>query len=1061
MKMISKVDIQQIEKRISWLPSWFYEPIQEIELEIAETMEHRRGPDLTELDFTPITPGSRWGIEWGSAWFKGTYTVSEKSNNAKILIQIDTGGESIVFIDNKSVAAIDREHKEIPLSQSELEEGTHEVVIESYAGHYIPSVDPKPVELIKGGWEQPVYKHCRLVKRNEDAWHLYFDMSTLFQTARELPEDSLRRAQIFRSLSKAVNMIIWDTSDAEKRNAEFRKAREFLAPLLSLPNGPTTPTLNVMGHAHIDIAWLWPLAETIRKCARTFSTQLRMMEEYPSYKFLQSQAQAYEYVEKYYPEIFEGIAKAIEAGRWEANGGMWVEADTNVPGAESLIRQFLVGCSYFLEKFDKKSNFLWLPDVFGYNGNLPQILNGCEIDHFITSKIGWNQTNRFPYDLFRWRGIDGSEILATYIKNTYNSFTDPKSVWQTWRDFNQKDLTDTIVDSVGYGDGGGGITMQHLEYTNRLEDLEGVPKVKFEFIENFLQKLNENRDEYPTWVGELYLELHRGTLTSQAWTKRNNRKLEFLFRDAELFASIANLFGTPYPYEELLEGWKKLLTNQFHDILPGSSIKRVYEDCEEIYGDVAETTYNILHSSLNALIKKIPKRSRNVDGTRLVVLNTLNWDRTGRVSIPLEGADTLSSKIGDYTPSLPQLKKADNLCVMDSEGNRFPTQISGDKLVFLPDSIPGSGFKTFYITEEKSSIGSSHTVSATETTLENDYVCVKLDEHGQLTSVFDKEANREVLASGKKGNVLLMAEDLPNFWDAWDIDRFYRKSAKPVVGGETIEVISSGPIEARVRVTRKFGNGSVWTQDIVLGCESKQIDFETTVDWRETHRLLKVAFPIDVNATDASYEIQGGYIRRSTHENTSWDEAKFEVCAHKWADLSEEGYGATLMNDCKYGHECIGNEMRLTLLKSPVGPDPDADKGIHTFTYSLLPHIGQLAEGDVCLRAHELNVPYRVYTSDWNPAIANLPEKMQLLKVSGDQVFLQALKKAEKDNGLILRFSELVGKRSQVTLTLPVKAKRIYETNMLEKEIGSLGENLNTITLEFRPFEIKTIKLKF
>lgn len=1059
--MISKLDIQQIEKRISWLPRFFYEPIQEIELVIAETMEHRRTLDLEGLDFTSITQNSTWGREWGSAWFRGTYKISGDLNEAKILLQIDTGGESIVYINNQPAAAIDREHKEIPLSQFELSKGAHELLIESYAGHYIPSVDPVPSELIRGGWQKPMYRHCRLVSRNECAWHLYFDMSTLFQAAQELPEDSLRRAKIHRSLSKIVNMITWDTADTNKRNAEFSNAREFLAPLLSLPNGPTTPTLNVMGHAHIDIAWLWPLAETVRKCGRTFATQLRMMEEYPSYKFLQSQPQAYEFVEKYYPEVFQGILRAIAAEKWEANGGMWVEADTNVPSAESLIRQFIVGKSYFLEKFDKKSSFLWLPDVFGYNANLPQILLGCEVDYFITSKIGWNQTNRFPYDLFKWRGIDGSEVLATYIKNTYNSFTDPKSIWHTWREFNQKDLTDTIVDSVGFGDGGGGITMEHLEYANRLQDLEGVPKVKFGFIEKFLERLNQNRNEYPTWVGELYLELHRGTLTTQAWTKRNNRKCEFLLRDAELFASVANFLGKPYPYDSFLQSWKKLLTNQFHDILPGSSIGRVYEDCDRIYGEVAEANYKIIHESLDAIAKKLPKMPDKVGAKRLVVLNTLNWDRIGRVSIPLQEANALDSKIGNYIPALPQIARMGNVCIVDNEGNRFPAQISGDKLVFLPDCIPGVGFQTFYIVEEDPQTSTSHTVSATETTLENRYITVKLDQHGQLTSVFDKEANREVLVAGKKGNVLLMAEDLPNFWDAWDIDKFYRQTAKTMAGNESVEVIASGPIEARVRVTREFGTGSVWTQDIVLGCESKQIDFETTVDWHETHRLLKVAFPIDVNATDANYEIQGGYIRRATHENTSWDEAKFEVCGHKWADLSEEGYGAAVMNDCKYAYECIDNEMRLTLLKSPVGPDLQADKGLHTFTYSFLPHVGQLIEAEVCLRAHELNVPYRVYTSDWHQMITTLPKHMQLLKVSGGQVFLQAVKKAEKDNSLILRFSELVGMRSQVELTLPMKARKICETNMIEKDINEIGQSLNTITLDFKPFEIKTIRLVF
>ena len=352
---------------------------------------------------------------------------------------------------------------------------------------------------------------------------------------------------------------------------------------------------------------------------------------------------------------------------------------------------------------------------------------------------------------------------------------------------------------------------------------------------------------------------------------------------------------------------------------------------------------------------------------------------------------------------------------------------------------------------------SKATMGTSETVLENDYITVGLDEHGQLVSVFDGAQQRSA-CSWQKGNVLRCRRP-PHLLGCIDIDRFYRK--KPVVGNESMELISAGHIEARVRVTRRFGSNSVWTQDLILGCESKQIDFETKVQWEETHKLLKVAFPIDVNASNASYEIQGGYIQRATHENTSWDEAKFEVCGHNWVDISEEGYGAAVMNDCKYGYECIRNEIRLTLLKSATGPDPNADKGVHIFTYSLLPHTDQLADAEVCLRAHELNVPYRVYTCDWNEAVSQLPTKMQLFKVFGGQVFLQAAKKGEKDNSLILRFSELVGKRSQVELKLPLRVRKVYETNMIERDIMSIGENLNTITVDFKPFEIKTIKLIF
>ncbi len=1068
--MISKIEINKVRKRLEWLPEYFYNTLFEVDMDLAETNDHRRKLDLSGLEFSPINLGDLWGSQWGSGWFRGSYTIDTKSiQGSKVLLKVDTGGESIVYIDGKATAAIDLQHDEIPLSQDELTHGNHEVLIESYAGHHIPSVEPKPVELIKGRWTQPKYQHTRIVLRNEDAWGLYYDISTLLQVADELDQDSMRKAHIYKNLSDAVDLIIWDTENLVKRNSQFKQARQLIAPLLKLKNSPTTPTLNIMGHAHIDIAWLWPLAETIRKCGRTFATQLRMMEEYPFYKFFQSQPQSYEFTEEHYPELFERIRQAIKDGKWEANGGMWVESDTNVPSAEALIRQLLVGKAYFLEKFGVDSEFLWLPDVFGYNGNLPQILKGCGVEYFITSKIGWNQTNRFPYDIFTWKGIDDTEILATYIKNTYNSMTDPKSAWRSWKEFNEKHLVDTIVDSVGHGDGGGGITMEHLEYAKRLEDLEGAPKLKFGYISDIMKKLDENREEYPQWMGELYLELHRGTLTTQSWTKRNNRKCEYLFRDAELFASIDYFMnGSTYPQDVLLDSWKKFLTNQFHDILPGSSITRVYDDCDKIYGEIAKDLTLIVDESIQSIVGAIPNgdnccRKDQEDQRQLVVINTLNWDRRDRVSLPLESMDELWSKIGNFTPEVSSLSNGKGISIVDSEGNSLPCQVSGDKFVFMPgDTIPGMGYKFFGIQDkgpDYSGLDENCSVKANSRLLENRYIKVDINEHGQLTSVYDKEEDREVIMPGKAGNSLIIAEDLPLNWDAWDIDKFYHKTSQVVKGSEKIEVISAGPIEARIRVTREIGSSSMLTQDIVLGCESKRIDFETKVDWKETHKLLKVAFDVDVLAQDVNYEIQGGYLSRPAHDNTTWDQAKFEVCGHKWADLSEEGYGAALLNDCKYAYECIGNQIRLTLLKSPVGPDPVADKGEHVFTYSFLPHKGRLVQGEVPLRANELNVPYRVQVTSGNNC--KLPDSQQYVKVQGGQIFLQSVKKAEKGDGAILRFSEMAGERKKVKVSFHTNISKFYETNMLEENEKIIGSNGDTVTLNFRPFEIKTIKLVF
>ncbi|HHV44529.1 MAG TPA: alpha-mannosidase [Firmicutes bacterium] len=1051
--MFSPHDITKIEKRCGWLRHWFYEPVQDLTVTMATTREHIRHLAVDHLQFGPISPGTSWGQEWDSAWFKTEYEITTPPHE-KLFLQVNTGGESIVYIDGKAAGAIDRQHFEIPLTQRELVVGKHRILIESYGGHHIPSRDPAPRQLPKGQWQAPVYKHCRLVRRNEVAWHLYFDLRTLLEIALELPEDSLRRARILDTLSTVVDNIAWDTHDQSLQQTHCAAARKALAPLLALKNAPTTPTLHLVGHAHIDIAYLWPLSETIRKCGRTFATQLRIMEEYPEYIFLQSQAQAYAYVEKYYPEIFSRIKKAVQKSHWEVNGGMWVEPDTNIPSTESLIRQFLVGEQYFQQKLGVRSDTLWLPDVFGYSGNLPQIIKGCGIDYFVTSKIGWNATNRFPYDLFRWEGIDGTVVLAHYIKLTYNGQINPRALWTHWREFQPKELTDTVVHAVGFGDGGGGMTMENMEFARRLQDLEGAPKARFGTISDLMTRLADNQEAYPLWRGELYLELHRGTLTSQAWTKRNNRKLEFLLRETEILASAAYLLTGQYPSHELTELWKQVLTNQFHDILPGSSIEQVYTDCHRIYGEVANKALALRDQAMESLLDGMGKKS--AEKPQLVLLNTLNWDRRDPLTLPVGTLDEDRYRIGDCTVK-PALLPADGpVHITDEKGNPIPSQWSKERLVFIPE-VKGMALRTYYLEPGHCPLPPEDPVVVTlqgqVACLENQLIRVEVDTNGQLLSVYDKEAQREVLPPGQRGNVVLMAEDLPLNYDAWEIEKYYRQAIEEVRGG-TMTVIEEGPVQGRIRITRTFGEGSTWTQDIVLNTGSKRLDFETKVDWQEVHRLLKVAFPVDVNSREVNYEIQNGYITRPSHENTSWDQARFEVCGHKWCDISEPGYGAALLNDCKYGHDAVGNVLRLTLLKAATGPDATADRGIHVFTYAFLPHQGSLQAGEVSRYAHELNIPYGVeLRKNDQPQMTDY----QLLKLEGGQLFLHALKKAENSLALVVRFGELVGQRGKVALTFPKEAKTIAVTNHLEENPVLIATKTQRVELEIGPFEIKTL----
>lgn len=1082
--MVSLHDLVKIEKRLEWLEQWFYQPIKDIGLQIAQTDIYHNYDEISNSYYEPIERNQPWGEPWSSAWFRGEFEVDSQlvsllEQNHRLLLQIETGGESLVYLNRQPIGAIDRKHKEIILQNKELSIGYHEIHIQSYAGHNIPGYEPKPAKLAAYNWRQPVYKHCRLVKRNQAAWQLYFDIAVLFYTAKELPEDSLRRIRILKKLVDVIDGITWETCEYENRNNQFKQASEKLASLLSLKNSVTTPLINLIGHSHIDIAWLWPIKETIRKCGRTFATQLRLLNEYPFYKFIQSQAQAYAFVEQYYPELFLQICDAVKQGKWEVNGGMWVESDTNIPSAESLIRQFLIGQSFFSTHFGKETSTLWLPDVFGYSGNLPQIMKGCGIKSFITSKIGWNDTNQFPYDLFRWRGIDGSEVLTLFIKNTYNSDTKPTSLWQNWREFICKESTDTILDSVGYGDGGGGITMEQLEYADRVQDLEGLPKTRFGFVRDLMNELEQRIDQYPVYFGELYMENHRGTYTTQAWTKRNNRKIEFLIREAEFYAASASLFVSDYkyPHQELNLLWQKILTAQFHDILPGSSINRVYVDCDQMYSQVAEKLDQIIVEALaqiNSAYKdstEMPSKMPEKQELNVLIYNSLNWDRHDRVSIYFHNTNLHAKRISDYTISQLTLDPKQDYLVFDEHGEPIPTQMLDDRLIFLPKKLPQLGTSGFTIIskvdsdklwsfyESQPSHGVEGVLESGYGFLENQFLNIKINRYGQLISIYDKQAKREILTE-QPANQLLIAEDFPNNYDAWNIDRSYRDKAQVVYGNEQISLVASGPLEARIRVKRDLGSNSTFIQDIVLGSESRRIDFETKINWREKHRILKVSFPVNIYSTQAHYDIPGGYLARSTHRNTSWEKAQFEVPGHKWVDLSEPGYGVSLLNDCKYGYELVDNDIRLTLLKSPLAPDPSADQDIQVFTYSLYPHLGNLVEAGIPQRGFELNTEPRVFDIK---QIESQKGMESWIVVESDQIWLQAVKQAEDNTGLILRFVELMGKHQAVTIRFKIKIETVWYTNMLEQQPEKISDKNADYSckIEFTPFEIKTVKVAF
>lgn len=1004
-KLLAKTD-----QRITRLREALYARLADVALEYAEIEQPRHDGDTKGLSFAPIAAGDRWGRQWGSGLFAGAFSAPDVPG--PVFLQADVGGESFALLDGRFAGALDNQHHELLVPSA----GEHQVVIEAYAGHWYPGVSYPPD---RSGYRPPTFGYARLVARREHIWGLYYDARTLRHLLNALSPDGFRRDALIRDLDLALDLVDW----VSLPDADAARARAALKPLLARRNGQSAPTIHLVGHGHIDVAWLWPLSETVRKCGRTFATQLRLMEEYPEYRFHQSQAQCYAFTQQYYPHVFEAIREAVRAGNWEVNGGMWVEADTNMPSAESLIRQFLHGKRYFNEQFGKDSDTLWLPDVFGYSGNLPQILLGCNVPYFVTSKIGWNDTNRFPYDTFRWRGIDGSEVLAHFIMGTYNGETHPEALSNVWKSFQSKDTVRDVIYSVGYGDGGGGVTREHLEFQRRSRDLDGAPRSQFSSVSALMTRLNERRDDYPVWCGELYLELHRGTYTTQAAVKKANRKTEFLLRACELWRTLCGR----YPKAELDDMWRQVLTHQFHDVLPGSSIQRVYEE--------AAQNYRAVQARLDALIAEgrtqlLGKGKAEHDARHLIVWNDLGWPRGGVVRVPW---------------TAPEVRHA-----ADDRGRPVPVQRQNGDLLVRSGELPGVGYQVYTLSGRVSP--GRNPIRATPRRLENEHLLLRLDAKGRVISLKDKDADREVIPEGEPANNLILAEDMPADWDAWDIDFFYRNKERPEESQATLTVLGAGPVEGRIRVERALGKRSRIVQDILLRAASRRVDFETQVDWHEDHALLKVAFPVNVLSHEATFEIQGGYLARPNHTNTSWDRARFEVCGHKWADLSEADYGVALLNDCKYGHDVLGNVLRLTLLRAPDQPDATADRGAHAFTYALLPHTGALAQSDTFFEAHDLNVPLEGQLVDEAPACSSAG----FVDVAPG-LFLMALKEAEREGRTVLRVGELRRQRGRGWVRLHRPVKRAWQANMLDEAQEELGVDGDRILFEYRPFEIKTI----
>jgi alpha-mannosidase len=1009
------------------LPQHFYRPLGVISLNGFVTKDQLTPDEALAATFQAMPKGTKWGAKWEYGWFNGAFTLPPEAAGERIVVRVDAGGESAVWVNGHLAGAKDRQHTEITVAMSGAPGTRYDVLFEAYAGHG-PMVagkgpvgygresvpEPPPAQTVVGETSFGIW--------NEEVYQLWLDVETLFQTRNNLDPDSLRVAEIDAGL-RDFTLI----ADPELPPAEFlatvKEARARLKPLLECVNGSTSPTLFAIGHAHIDVAWLWPLQETERKMARTLSSQLALMKEYGEYKFIQSQPHLFWMLQRRYPAVYEEAKAAIKAGQLVPEGGMWIEADTNVSGGEALIRQFVRGKQYFKREFGVENELMWLPDVFGYSGAMPQIMKGCGIKYFATQKIFWayNGGDPFPYNTFTWEGIDGSEVLA-HIFNDYNSVTDPNALFQRWRQRVQKDGISTILLAFGYGDGGGGPTRNHLEFIRRAKDLEGVPKVRITSPIEFFQDQERRGIPKDRYVGELYFQAHRGTYTSQAKTKKNNRRAEFALREAELWGAAARISGDRegrpygYPAAALEEAWRTVLLNQFHDILPGSSIHRVYEEAEASHGEAIQAAQAAADSAKAVFVQP---------GEAVTVFNSLSWARRALIKLPA-GASA----------------------AVDVAGQDLPVQITADQ-AWAEVSAPSCGWTTVRLTDDRRPTTDDRTVRATKSALENELLKIEFNDRGEIISIFDKDSGRE-LAAGPC-NSLKMYKDVPGAWDAWDIDSMYLETPVELPKAAAIEVVAEGPLVAVLRVARKLHN-STMTQKISLRRNSRRVDFTTTIDWQESHKMLKVAFPVNIHANEAIHEIQFGHIRRPNHTSRPFDANRFEVCNHKWSALAEENRGCAVLNDSKYGLNVLGNSINLTLLKSALAPDMTADKGVQTFTYSFYAWNGSLADSDVVREAYELNVPATT--------VSGAGGEQSLFSVDAPNIIIEAVKPAEDGSAdVVVRLYEAkhMATRAMLSTSLPVKRSAL--TNMLEEFEADLPCASGKIALEFRPFEIKTVRL--
>lgn len=1003
-------------QQLGYLHDYYYHTFQDVQaLTIAEDTrsDKRRIPDFDTWEKVAI--GAHWSGRDRYYWLHFTVQVPTLSADP-FVIHMNLGRtgdgnnskyEGLMFVNGQVRQAVDSNHEDAYFN-ADFSGQTLDIYIKMWTG-------------LEGGGPQKI-QHYTLKSLcfgvlNQTVVQTYDYLSNIVGVIGQLDVDEPLRYAYLNLMTSCFDQFNWAQLDDKSITPVcLNVLNQIKAFIAAHPGQKKAYQITAVGHTHIDVAWLWRLKHTREKVARSFSTVLELMNEYPDYVFFQSTPQDYAFLAEDYPELFDQIQQRIKEGRWEANGGTWLEPDTNIPSGESLTRQFLYGSQYFKEHFDAKQNVLWLPDVFGYSAATPQIMHQFGIDNFMTTKISWNDTNRMPHDTFKWQGIDGTQVLTHFIttvetgtdfgdrtewRYTYNGELIPQTVFGSYHVYADKGLNDDILVSYGYGDGGGGPNREQIKNRQILNELPGVPTVVPGRVDDYFDRLNQKVVEHPeqlaTWRGELYLEYHRGTYTSQARVKQANRQAEYALRDLEMRYTMAHITqGVSYPTEAIKALWVILLRNQFHDILPGSAIHEVYDDAKIEFGQLFDGV-----AELNAQLDKLsltPKVGNNL------ISNDLPWTRTGLVT--LDG-ELQSVKV----PALSSISLTETSA---------PT------------------------TKTTAQIG--------EHTIETPFYCVTYADDGHVTSLYDLRLERELFTEAG-GNVLTVYEDRPLDFNNWNIDADYPQKAT-VLQADAMDLTANTANYVDLTTTYHYGESTL-KQVMRLYAKDPRIDFITDIDWHQHEELLRTAFNTQVLADNARFDIQYGNVLRPTNDNTSWDQAKFETVAHKWADLSEPDYGIALLNNAKYGYRVKDQQLSMTLLTSGIDPDTQADQGAHHFTYSLLPHAGNFAEGQVEQAAEELNQPLTVAQDVAGDVFR------PLISFDQEAIALDAVKMAESGDYAIVRVHEYLGRNATIKLKLNFDAQAVYAG--LLNETADTSENLlhdGHVEIELHPYQIVTLMIK-